>query len=80
MFNVVAGRVVKAEVFAGGVEAAMDSVVGVVIAGVPVEALVTAAAPALIAALMAESLLAFESLLLCRGREGITFEIFGLVD
>lgn len=79
MFNVVAGRVVKAEVFAGGVEAAMDSVVGVVIAGVPVEALVTAAAPALIAALMAENLLAFE-FLLCRGREGITFEVFGLVD
>jgi len=70
---------VKVEVFAGGVEAAMDSVVGVVIAGVPVEALVTAAAPALTAALMAGNMLAFEPLL-CRRRKGVTFEIFGFVD
>jgi hypothetical protein len=54
VLSVVAGRVVKVvEGPAGGVEAAMVSVVGVVIEGVPVEAFEMAAAPALTAALMA---------------------------
>jgi hypothetical protein len=53
VLSVVAGRVVNVEEFAGGVDVAMLSVVGVVIAGVPVDALEIAAAPALTAAFMA---------------------------
>ena len=53
VLSVVAGRVVNVEEFAGGVDVAMVSVVGVVIAGVPVDALDIAAAPALTAAFMA---------------------------